>query len=173
MAFANSSLFSSDYAAQFKPFESPDKTRKRFGPDTKDEASRTRYAMNVAAVLNNLGFDGVGEYPTAKKSKKSTATRLFLQAIRQAIRPNKILSIAVPGKRTDMIAFTKEQGLKLWPFVDMVNVMPTSVMGSLDTIKAYEEVGLDPTKINLGFAYYAKWFMTDPSSNCGEHRVSL
>ncbi|KAH3208272.1 hypothetical protein KXV77_000574, partial [Aspergillus fumigatus] len=35
MAFANSSLFSSDYAAQFKPFESPDKTRKRFGPDTK------------------------------------------------------------------------------------------------------------------------------------------
>lgn len=47
----------------------------------------------------------------------------------------------------------------------------TSVMGSLDTIKAYEEVGLDPTKINLGFAYYAKWFMTDPSSNCGEHRI--
>ncbi|KAH1972253.1 hypothetical protein KXV92_005967 [Aspergillus fumigatus] len=44
-------------------------------------------------------------------------------------------------------------------------------MGSLDTIKAYEEVGLDPTKINLGFAYYAKWFMTDPSSNCGEHRI--
>jgi chitinase len=81
MAFANSSLFNSDYPAQFQPFESLDKTRKRFGPDTKvmiaiggwgdtsgfskgakDEVSRTRYAMNVAAVLNNLGFDGVGEY---------------------------------------------------------------------------------------------------------------
>ncbi|KAH1472600.1 hypothetical protein KXX06_006407, partial [Aspergillus fumigatus] len=31
---------------------------------------------------------------------------------------------------------------------------------------AYEEISLDPTKINLGFAYYAKWFMTDPNSDC-------
>jgi chitinase len=81
MAFANSSLFNSDYPAQFQPFESLEKMRKRFGPDTKimiaiggwgdtsgfsegakDEVSRTRYVMNVAAVLSNLGFDGVGEY---------------------------------------------------------------------------------------------------------------
>jgi chitinase len=123
--------------------------------------------------------------PNCEKIKEIDSFPLLLQAIRQAIGPHKILSIAVPGRRTDMIAFTKEQGPKLWPFVDMVNVMSydlmnrrdkvtnhhTSVMGSLDTIKAYEEVGLDTAKINLGFAYYAKWFMTDPSSNCGEHPI--
>jgi chitinase len=46
-----------------------------------------------------------------------------------------------------------------------------SVMGSLNTIKAYKEVGLTTIKINLGFIYYAKWFMTDPSSNCGEYLI--
>jgi chitinase len=79
-----------------------------------------------------------------------------------------------------MIAFTKEQGPKIWPSVDMVNIMAydlmnrrdkatnhhTSVMDSLNTVKAYEEIGLGATKINLGFAYYAKWFMTDPNSDC-------
>ncbi|KAF7166683.1 hypothetical protein CNMCM6106_002399 [Aspergillus hiratsukae] len=218
MAFANSSLFNTESPAQFEPFEPLDKTRKRFRPGTKvmiaiegwgdtsgfsegakDEASRTRYAKNVAAMVNSLGFDGVDidwEYPggngddyrrvpNCKKISEIESYPLFLQAIRQAIGPNKLLSIAVPGKRTDMIAFTKEQGPKLWPSVDMVNIMSydlmnrrakvtnhhTSVMGSLDSIKAYEESGLDTTKINLGFAYYAKWFMTDPSSNCSEHPV--
>jgi chitinase len=69
--------------------------------------------------------------------------------------------------------------------MDMVNVMLydlmnrrdkvtnhyISVTGSLNTIKAYKEVGLDTMKINLGFVYYAKWFMTDPDSNCGEHPI--
>jgi chitinase len=79
-----------------------------------------------------------------------------------------------------MVAFTKEQGPKIWPSVDMVNIMSydlmnrrdkatnhhTSVMDSLNAVKAYEEISLDPIKINLGFAYYAKWFMTDPNSDC-------
>jgi chitinase len=121
--------------------------------------------------------------PNSHKNDEIETYPLFLQAIREAIGPDKILSIAVPGKRIDMIAFTKEQGAKIWPFVDMVNVMSydlmnrrdkvtnhhTSVVDSLEAIKAYEEIGLDTAKINLGFAYYAKWFMTDPNSNCNEH----
>jgi chitinase len=121
--------------------------------------------------------------PNSGKTGEVESYPLFLRAVREAIGPDKLLSIAVPGKSTDMIAFTKEQSTKIWPSVDMVNVMSydlmnrrdkvtnhhTSVVGSLDAIKAYEEIGLDAAKINLGFAYYAKWFMTDPNSNCNEH----
>ncbi|KAF4171584.1 hypothetical protein CNMCM8694_008061 [Aspergillus lentulus] len=213
MAFANSTMFNSDAPAQFKPFEPVETMRKRFETGTKvmiaiggwgdtsgfsegakDEEFRTRYACNVADMINTLGFDGVDidweypggngndykETPDSQKTGEIETYPLFLQAIRQAIGPKKILSIGVPGKCTDMIAFTKEQGPKIWPSVDMVNIMSydlmnrrdkatnhhTSVVDSLNTVKAYEEIGLDPTKINLGFAYYAKWFMTDPNSDC-------
>lgn len=80
MAFAPSKLFNSDSPPSFKPFESPETMRKRFSPDTKlmiaiggwgdtagfsegakDDASRERYAKNVAAMLDSNGFDGVGK----------------------------------------------------------------------------------------------------------------
>ncbi|KAH1598465.1 hypothetical protein V6Z88_003754 [Aspergillus fumigatus] len=216
MAFANSTIFNSDSPPKFVPFEPVETLRKRFGPDTKvmvaiggwgdtkgfsegakDDASRARYAKNVATMIEDLGIDGVdidweypggngGDYievPNGRKIDEVELYPLFLQAIREAIGPDKLLSISVPGKSADMIAFTKEQSSKIWPSVDMVNVMSydlmnrrdkvtnhhTSVVGSLDAIKAYEEIGLDTAKINLGFAYYAKWFMTDPKSNCNEH----
>lgn len=80
MGFAASKLFNSDSPEAYKPFESPETMRKRFSPDTKlmiaiggwgdtagfsegakDEASRTRYAKNVASMLDEHGFDGVGK----------------------------------------------------------------------------------------------------------------
>lgn len=80
MAFAPSKLFNSDSTPSFEPFESPETMRKRFSPDTKltiaiggwgdtsgfsegakDDASRERYAKNVAAMLDANGFDGVGK----------------------------------------------------------------------------------------------------------------
>ena len=98
---------------------------------------------------------------------------------------NKTLSIAVPGKKQDMIAFTKDTGPKIWESVDMVNVMSydlmnrrdtvtnhhTGVQDSLECINEYLDMGLDPQKINLGFAYYAKWFTTDPNSDCDIHPI--
>ncbi|KNG80328.1 class V chitinase [Aspergillus nomiae NRRL 13137] len=175
-----------------------------FSEGAKDDGSRARYAKNVATMIDNLGIDGVdteswaldidweypggngGDYmkvPNSGKTDEIETYPLFLRAIREAIGPDKLLSIAVSEKRTDMMAFAKEQGTKIWPSVDLVKVMSydlmnrrdkvtnhhTSVVGSLDAIKAYEEIGLDTAKINLGFAYYAKWFMTDPNSNCNEH----
>ena len=121
-------------------------------------------------VPNSAKVDEIQTYPK------------FLAAVREAI-GNKTLSIAVPGRRGDMIAFTKEQGPEIFKSVDMVNVMTydlmnrrdnvtahhTSVEGSLDTIQAYLDLGLEPEKVNLGFAYYAKWFTTDPNSDCKEH----
>ncbi|KAJ4342149.1 hypothetical protein N0V95_006996 [Ascochyta clinopodiicola] len=63
---------------------------------------------------------------------------------------------------------------KIWPSVDYINVMSydlmnrrdnktqhhTSVAGSEDTIKNYLDIGAPASKINLGFAYYAKYFTT-------------
>ena len=73
-----------------------------------------------------------------------------------------------------MIGFTSDTGPKIWPSVDYINVMSydlmnrrdnvthhhTSVTGSEDTIKNYLDIGAPASKINLGFAYYAKYFTT-------------
>lgn len=42
----------------------------------------------------------------------------------------------------------------------------TGVAASLDTVNTYIERGLSPSKINLGFAFYAKWFATAAGCNC-------
>lgn len=73
-----------------------------------------------------------------------------------------------------MLAYTSETGPKIWPSVDHINVMSydlmnrrdnvtahhTSVTGSLDSVKNYLDIGAPAEKINLGFAYYAKYFTT-------------
>ncbi|KAJ5469710.1 hypothetical protein N7539_009328 [Penicillium diatomitis] len=217
MAFAPTSIFNSDSTPSFTPFESVDTMRKRFGPNTKlmiaiggwgdtagfsdgakDDASRKRFAKNVAAMLDANKFDGVDidwEYPggngqdykqvpnSAKVGEIETYPK-FLAAIREAI-GDKILSIATPGRLQDFIAFTKQQGPEIFKSVDMVNVMTydlmnrrdnvtahqTDVEGSLKTIQAYLDIGAPPEKLNLGFAYYAKWFTTDPNSDCKEHPI--
>ncbi|CAI7664394.1 unnamed protein product [Penicillium pancosmium] len=215
MAFAKTTLFNSDSAPSFTPFQPVDDMRKRFSPDTKlmiaiggwgdsagfstgskDDASRKRYAKNVASMLDANGFDGVDidwEYPggngddykqTPNKDKVDEIENYpkFLAALREAI-GNKTLSIAVPGRLQDMIAFTKEQGPKIFETVDMVNVMSYDLMnrrdnhtfhasdvaGSLETVNAYLDIGAKPEQLNLGFAYYAKWFETDPNSDCEEN----
>ncbi|KAJ5780424.1 hypothetical protein N7457_005584 [Penicillium paradoxum] len=213
MGFAPSKTFNT--GSSFQPFESPDTMRKRFGPDTKlmiaiggwgdtagfseaakTEASRERYAKNVASMVESNGFDGVDidwEYPggngedykTVPNSKKVDEIEtypLFLAAIRKEI-GDKLLSIAVPGRKLDFIAFTKQQGPKIFESVDMVNVMSydlinrrdnvtdhhTGVQNSLDTINEYLAIGAAPEKLNLGFAYYAKWFTTAADSDCDEN----
>jgi chitinase len=79
MAFAPTKLFNSDSPPSFKPFEDVDTMRKRFSPDTKvmiaiggwgdtagfsegakSDKSRERFAKNVASMLDDNGFDGVG-----------------------------------------------------------------------------------------------------------------
>lgn len=118
--------------------------------------------------------------PNSEKKWEIEAYPLFLEAIRKALPKDKALSIAVPGKKVDMIAYTKEQGPKIWPSVDFVNVMSydmmnrrnnvtthhSSVRRSLETINNYAEIGLGGDKMNLGIAYYAKWFTTVPDANC-------
>ncbi|KAL4912366.1 glycoside hydrolase superfamily [Aspergillus aurantiobrunneus] len=170
-----------------------------FSEGAKDEGSRERYAKNVAAMLDSSGFDGVDidwEYPggngqdykkipNEEKVSEIETFPLFLEAIRNAVGDEKVVSIATPGKRGDMIAYTAEQGPKIWPSVDMVNVMSydlmnrrnnetkhhSGVVDSLDTIHAYMEIGAPPEKLNLGFAYYTKWFITEADADCGSKPI--
>ncbi|EGC49457.1 extracellular chitinase [Histoplasma capsulatum var. duboisii H88] len=187
-----------------------------FSAGSKEDAGRKQYAKNVADMVNKHGFDGVDidwEYPggngldykeTSNSAKKSEIDNfpLFLKEIRNAIGTEKQLSIAVPGRKSDMIAYTPENGPAIWESVDFVNVLfsnkpstltsfermltvlfkimtydlinrrdnvtahHTSVKGCLGTVQNYLDVKLPPEKINLGFAFYAKYFTLDPKANC-------
>lgn len=165
-----------------------------FSEGSATEASRTSYATALADMLDSLGFDGVDidwEYPAGngadyKQNPNSGKTAeienfpLLLAAIKSAI-GDKELSIAVPGLERDMIAYTAEQAPAIWEAVDFVNIMAydlmtrrdnitahhTSVQGSLKVIEHYLDVlALPADKATLGFAFYAKYFTTDPAYPC-------
>ncbi|KAI1213131.1 glycoside hydrolase family 18 protein [Annulohypoxylon truncatum] len=212
MAFANSSLFAPETAGTYEPFMPVDSVRAMFDNGTqvgialggwgdtagfsagaKTEASRAAYAKNIAAMVEDLGFDFVDidwEYPggngadykqipNANKTSEITTFPQLLHAIKAAIAP-KQLSIAVPAKQGDLIAYTPAKAPAIWSAVDMVNVMTydimnrrdtttnhhTSVVGSADAIHRYLELGCPPSKINLGLAYYAKYFETPANVTC-------
>lgn len=119
------------------------------------------------------------ETPNSEKVDEITTFPLLLEEIKLAIAP-KLLSIAAPGLKDDMIAYTAETGPKIAAAVDFVNVMSydlmnrrdnvtehhTSVVQSLESIQNYLDIGIPAEKLNLGFAFYAKWFKTDPNSDC-------
>jgi chitinase len=62
------------------------------------------------------------QVPNSAKVHEIKGFPALLTAVRTAIGPNKLLSIAVPGKRDDMIAFTKDNGPAIWAAVDYINV---------------------------------------------------
>ena len=59
--------------------------------------------------------------PNSAKTGEISAFPKLLKAVRAAI-GDKIISIAVPGKKIDMIAYTAENGPAIWDSVDMINV---------------------------------------------------
>ena len=81
-----------------------------------------------------------------------------------------------------MIAFTAEQVPKINAAVDRVNVMTYDLMNrrdnvtkhhtddkaSLAAVDTYIARGMDPAKMNLGFAFYARWFTTADGVNCSQ-----
>nr|AIT18905.1 chitinase [Hirsutella thompsonii] len=164
-----------------------------FSAGVASEDARKRYAKNVAATVKTLGYDCVDvdwEYPggngedykrtpNENKVREIDAYPLLLSEIKKEI-GDKELSIAVPGREVDMIAFTAQNVPKIDEAVDFVNVMTydlmnrrenetkhhTSIEDSNKTIDTYIERGMTPGKINLGFAFYAKFFETQ--TQCSE-----
>ncbi|CAD6504078.1 BgTH12-05815 [Blumeria graminis f. sp. triticale] len=159
------------------------------------EASRKLFAANIASLLDQFDFDGVdidwefpggngADYrvnPNSEKTSEIETYPLLLAEIRAAIGPHKLLTIATPGLLRDFLAYTPEKSASIWESVDWVNVMTydlmnrrdsiskhhTDIKSSLQTIDYYiNTLSLDPAKINLGFATYAKWFKLDPSQPC-------
>lgn len=92
------------------------------------------------------------------------------------------MSAAVPGLRRDMLAFTKETIPEITASLNFFNIMTYDMMNrrdnitkhhtgvelSLDGVEAYLENGVLSEKANLGFAFYVKWFKTDPNGDCSE-----
>nr|QDJ94325.1 chitinase chiA5 [Cordyceps cicadae] len=157
------------------------------------DESRKNFAKNVANITTALGYDcididweypgGNGEdykkNPNSGKASQIETYPLLLKEVKAAI-GDKELSIAVPGKAGDMIAYTAEQMPKINATVDVVNVMTydlmnrrdnltnhhTSIKGSLAAIDRYIALGVPASKMNLGFAFYAKKFATADGVTC-------
>lgn len=49
---------------------------------------------------------------------------------------------------------------------DKITKHHTGLVLSLESIDSYLDAGLEPDKANLGFAFYVKWFKTDPNPDC-------
>ena len=85
-----------------------------------------------------------------------------------------------------MMAFTKRAVPSIIASLDFLNVMTydlmnrrdnitkhhTGIEGSLTAMNAYEDAGVPLDKMNLGFAFYIKWFRTDPQGGCDKTPVS-
>ncbi|KAI9683776.1 MAG: hypothetical protein M1822_005966 [Bathelium mastoideum] len=164
-----------------------------------DDTSRKQFAQNVATMVDDTGADGVDidwEYPggNGEDYKRNPndervweieAYPKLLAEIRAALGANKIMSAAVPGLRRDMLAFTSQTMPQIMESLDFLNVMTfdlmnrrdnvtrhhTGIKASIDSVDAYLDMGIPSAKINLGFAFYVKWFQTQPGANCQENPV--
>ncbi|KAF4510311.1 hypothetical protein G6O67_002209 [Ophiocordyceps sinensis] len=203
-AFASAKIFNTgSYYTPFKPlseiralFDSGAKVcmaiggwgdDEGFGTGAATDESRKTFAKNVAETVEKLGYDcvdvdweypgGNGEdYKVITNDKKTSEIESFpklLSEIKLAI-GEKELSIAVPARKPDLIAYTAEQMPKINAAVDFVNVMAYDIMNRRDNVtihqssvvdskavvEHYMQLGLDARKLNLGFPFYAKYFET-------------
>ena len=163
-----------------------------FSVAARSPETRNTFALNVARMVEATGADGIDldwEYPggngedykqvpNSAKAWEIEAYPLLLGELRAALGPDKIISAAVPGLVRDMIAFTRETVPRIMRHVDFLNVMAydlmnrrdtvtkhhTSVQLSLEAVETYVSNGAAPQKLNLGFAFYAKYFQTEHGS---------
>ncbi|OTA61862.1 carbohydrate-binding module family 18 protein [Hypoxylon sp. EC38] len=167
-----------------------------FSKGAASKESRKTYAKNVAKMVNDLGFDfvdidweypggngaDVKQVPNSKKTSEKTTFPLFLHAIKTAIAPKK-LSIAVAATPAGMLAYTGHRASEIFAAVDMLNLMSydmngvhgslhhSSVKETLAAVHRYLSLGLEPRKLNLGLAYYAKFFQTAANATCHHPNV--
>lgn len=81
----------------------------------------------------------------------------------------------MPGLKRDMLAFTHQTVPRIMRYVDFLNVMTYDLMNrrdnvtkhhtgvklSLEAVDAYIAAGAAPERLNLGFAFYVRWFKTE------------
>lgn len=117
------------------------------------------------------------QVPNSEKAWEAAAYPQLLAALRRALGPSKLISAAVPGIPRDIaLAFTPNTVPAIMASVDFLNVMTydlmnrrdtvtkhhTGVAGSLETLDAYLDAGAPAAQLNLGFAFYVKYFRLPP-----------
>ncbi|GAW19165.1 hypothetical protein ANO14919_086490 [Xylariales sp. No.14919] len=154
--------------------------------------NRTTFAANLADWVEQQGYDFVDidwEYPGGNGAEKPLDAKaeidnlpLFLAAIKEKLRKGAFISLALAGTLDGMKAFqTRNQTKLIWDSIDFITVMAydffnrascttghhTDVEGSRLAVQRYIDLGLPADKINLGFAFYAKYFEVDDTcSSC-------
>jgi len=112
--------------------------------------------------------------PNKAKEWEIGAYPLLLAELRSALGPKMVISAAVPGLPRDMMAFNSQTVPRIMRHVDFLNVMTydlmnrrdnitrhhTGILNSLEAVDAYVSAGAAPQRLNLGFAFYVKWFKT-------------
>ncbi|EAQ83029.1 hypothetical protein CHGG_10847 [Chaetomium globosum CBS 148.51] len=125
------------------------------------------------------------QVPNSAKAWEINAYPLLLAELRAALGPDKLISAAVPGLTRDMLAFTRETVPQIMRHLDFLNVMTYDLMNrrdtvtkhhtgvelSLEAIDAYISAGAAPEKLNLGFAFYTKYFKTEHDACAGPSPV--
>lgn len=114
--------------------------------------------------------------PNSEREWEIEAFPLLLQELREVLGPDTLLSVAIPGQECDILAFTPLTMPRISDTVDFINVMSYELMnrrntevihhsgvaGSRAAAQRYIDLGAASHKINLGFPYYVKWYMTEP-----------
>ncbi|KAK1757915.1 glycoside hydrolase superfamily [Echria macrotheca] len=172
--------------AGFSKGAATDASRKLFAKNVAATVSRLGYdCVDVDWEYPGGNGDDYRQNPNSNKTSEIETFPLLLAEIKQAVvtkcRDRDVeLSIAVPGLERDMIAYTAKQVPKIDKVVDFVNVMAydlmnrrdnvtnhhTSLTGSLAAVDTYISRGMSAHKMNLGFAFYAKWFTTAKGVTC-------
>ncbi|KAI1327869.1 carbohydrate-binding module family 18 protein [Xylariaceae sp. FL0255] len=156
---------------------------------------RDNFAANLADWMDNNSYDFVDidwEYPggggdpepsdvTAKADIVNFAP--FLQSIKSNIK-DKNISLTLAGTEVGMAAFFAPRNethiQNAWDVVEFATIMAydfvnrdssytghhTDIAHTYDAVIQYLAFGLKREQINLGFAFYAKWFQTIP--DCAE-----
>ncbi|KAI1346576.1 glycoside hydrolase superfamily [Xylaria sp. FL0043] len=150
--------------------------------------NRTTFATNLANWMEKEGYDFVDidwEYPggngalaTPDPAAEIENFPPFLEAIKGALKPGRGISLPVAATPVGMAAFkSPEQTKPIWDSIDFITVMAydyvnrashmtghhTDVEASKVAVQRYLDLGLSAEKINLGFAFYAKYFAVDDS----------
>ncbi|KAH7138716.1 chitinase 1 [Dendryphion nanum] len=165
-----------------------------FAAAARTEEGRRAWAGEVRRMVEGTGADGVDvdwEYPGGNgedykthpnhlKTWEIDAYPLLLAELRSALGPSRLISAAIPGLPRDMLAFTSLTIPEIEKSVDFFNVMTYDMMNRRDNITkhhagielsrqavdTYLTRGMSREKVNLGFAFYVKWFKTAPGVDC-------
>lgn len=137
------------------------------------------YSTSANQTIRGNGED-YKTVPNSQREWEINAYPKLISAVRESLGRKKFISAAVPGLPRDMIAFSKRNMPSIVESVDFLNIMTydlmnrrdnitkhhTGITASKDAIEAYLLNGLPAPKANLGFAFYIKWFKTDPDGGC-------